>query len=123
MEVSTLRATDAGFEAHGEGRLSCSCPSCGQLFAAVDEAFTVECVGIRCPNCRGTDIACTVTSVDRDGAGYAFDGAVTCPDCGHKGAWRKVVSVLDKITRMKLAVGPTHGVEVEVERRSSNSTA
>ena len=116
VAVTRLHATKTGFEVHGTGELSCFCPTCGQFVEAIKQAFTVDCVGAKCPNCEGTDIACVLSSVSRSAKRYEFEGKIVCAQCGHVGLWRKFVSVLAKISRLKLAVGPTQGVEVEIER-------
>ena len=89
-----------------------TCPTCGVTAHLLSHRLRVEFQGLACPGCNAmVDYKITLLRVS-SGDEITFTAITECPACSHESRFRKVLSKLGRIRRLK--IGPT-GLEVELD--------
>lgn len=113
VRVVNISRVEAGWVAHGEIQLVCSCAGCGTAYSEIVQQIPIECASLPCPHCGpGSKLTPDILNITEAGTGYRFAAVLKCEACSKQRRLSKLLGALSKITKVK--IGPT-GVEVEVK--------
>jgi hypothetical protein len=94
------------------------CPTCGMLCSRITKQLPAELGDLPCPGCgESAAYAYALDSVQVEDCEFGFTVSVTCSKCTSKSVFRKLITSLSRIRRVK--VGPS-GIEFDVGSEASD---
>jgi uncharacterized protein YbaR (Trm112 family) len=111
VRVESIRRTDDGWIADGEGRRYIYCGDCAQMYEAISHAIPIQCEPFACPGCKGfEDLQYNIIRIDAKQFTFEFTVEIGCKKCKRKRTLKKLIERLLQVA--KIEISPT-GISIK----------